>query len=58
MEDKVIISTEKYEALVEQAMKAGIIKNFALSNSADWDVGAFVRALFAIKDNKNEDAKS
>ena len=57
MEEKVVISTEKYEALVEQAMKAGIIENYALDHS-DWDVGAFVRALFAIKDNKNEDAKS
>ena len=48
MEDKVIISTEKYEALVEQAMKAGIIENYALDHS-DWDVGAFVRAIFGTK---------
>ncbi len=54
MEDKVIISTEKYESLVEQATKAAIIEDFAFNHSADWDVGAFVKALFGVKDGKDE----
>ena len=54
MEDKVIISTEKYESLVEQATKAGIIEDFAFNHSADWDIGAFVKAIFCIKDSKDE----
>lgn len=48
MEDKVIISTEKYEELVEKAVKAELIESYAFTHSSDWDIGVFVLAVFDI----------
>ncbi len=49
MEDKVVLSTEKYEALVEQALKAKIIEDYAFDHASDWDISGFVKAVFGIK---------
>ena len=55
MEDKVIISTEKYEELVERTIKAEIIENYAFAHSSDWDIGTFVRAIFGIEKVKENE---